>query len=152
MCVCVYTSLCNHHLYLIPRVHSLEKKHSSVKGWWVQNGITCAKLTSPNRNLILNVIVVSTSPRNVTLTSQSGISCSALVKQPIRETPAMCLKKGVLPEIISSLLESVPCPISCLWNPSTSYSPSEWCCMIHDWWIKPIRSLGFTQLNFIFYL
>lgn len=43
-----------------------------------QSGVTCAKPTSSNKDLIPNLIVVSISPRNVILTILSGISWSAL--------------------------------------------------------------------------
>lgn len=45
-----------------------------------QNGVSCATPMSPNWDLIPNPTAVSASPRNAILTSQSGISWSALVR------------------------------------------------------------------------
>ena len=42
------------------------------------NGVTCAKPTMPNGDLIPNLIAVSASRRNMILTRQSGIPWSAL--------------------------------------------------------------------------
>lgn len=45
----------------------------SKKGQQAHNGVTFTKPMSPNRDFIPNLIAISTSPRNVILTSQSGI-------------------------------------------------------------------------------
>lgn len=45
-----------------------------------QNGVTRAKPMLLNRDLLPNLIAVPASPRDVILTSQSGITWSALVK------------------------------------------------------------------------
>lgn len=45
----------------------------SKKGQQAHNGVTFTKPMSPNRDFIPNLIAISTSPRNVILTSQSRI-------------------------------------------------------------------------------
>ena len=63
------------------------------------NGVTCAKPTMPNGDLIPNLTAVSASCRNMILTRQSGIPWSALGRQmPHRPLQLAPHREEILPE------------------------------------------------------
>lgn len=121
------------------------------------SGVTCDRPLSANQYLIiLNLIVVSASPRNMTFNQWiwNWLVCSSELFCP---TDLSCpSRKVILPEIIHSLLACHFHTLFCLQTPFILYRSLEslsicqmGCFLTHESLNKANSNFKFNQLNFL---